>query len=63
MDCSEPVVPLAIQLNDQFTNGGGKGLWLRTPGSTASTQCGILAAGSALHFNAVNIFILIGLTF
>ena len=57
VDCSEPTTPLAKQLNDQFTRGATKGLWLRAAGGIASTQCGVLIAGPALHFKAVRIFV------
>ena len=57
VDCSEPTTPLAKQLNDQFTRGATTGLWLRAAGGIASTQCGVLIAGPALHFKAVRIFV------
>ena len=57
VDCSEPTTPLAKQLNDQFTRGATKGLWLRAAGGIASTQCGVLIAGPALHFKAVRMFL------
>ena len=56
-DCSISVSPRPTQLTEDFTNGYDEENWVKVVGGKVTKPCRVLAAGNAMHFTGVSLWL------